>query len=71
MTRRVLDQDGFGMKATARSARLESPSMSGFHNGMKSCSLIGRKLGSMFEVPRDNLDAIDALLREIERKTAR
>jgi hypothetical protein len=71
MTRRVFDQNGYEMKATAQAARLESPSMSGFHNGVKSCSLIGRKLGTMFEVPRDSSDAIDALLREIDRKIAR
>ena len=45
--------------------------MAGFHHGITSCSLIGRKLGAMFEVPSDNSDAIDALLREIDRKTAR
>jgi hypothetical protein len=71
MTRRVMDQDGYGMKASAQAARLESPSMAGFHHGVKSCSLIGRKLGTMFEVPRDTSDAIDALLRELDRKIAR
>jgi len=57
------------MKASAQAARLESPPISGLRHGVKSCSLIGRKLGTMFEVPRDTSDAIDALLREIDRKT--
>ena len=71
MKQRVLDQDMFGTQTSGRAARLETPSVAGFHNGMQSCSLIGRRLGTMFEVPRDASGAIEALLRQLEQKLCR
>lgn len=59
------------MKTAALAARLETPVVSGFRNEMKSCALIGRKLGTMFEVPKDNHAAIEGLLRELDRRFPR
>ena len=59
------------MNAKSDMNRLETPVMAGFRAGMSSCSIIGRKLGAMYNVPSDRHDRIEALLRTIDRTIGR
>jgi hypothetical protein len=71
MTQHVWDQNGSEMTNSSSPSRLETPTLRGHRHGVKACSLIGRKLGSIYEVPSNSSEAIEALLRELDRKTAR
>ena len=50
--------------------RLESPAMTGFRNGMKASCVIGRKLGTMYDVPSDMPRELESLLSALDRKLA-
>ena len=56
------------MNGSGQSVKLESPKRPGFRAGVKPCTLIGQKLGSLFEVPSDSVAAIDALLQQLDGK---
>ena len=47
--------------------RLETPLMMGFRSGMSACSVIGRKLGSMYNVPADCPERMSTLIKAIDR----
>lgn len=59
-------QDHDAMTVNGR-GRLETPSMVGFRTGMSSCSVIGRKLGSMYSVPADCPERMSTLIKAIDR----
>ena len=68
MARFEWKQDDVGVRRVTRPARLESPPISRFANQVSSHSLIGRKLGVIYDVPPTCTDAIETLLGEIDRK---
>jgi len=68
MTQRVWDENGFEMTSSSRPSRLETPQLLGHRHGVKASALIGRKLGTLYEVPSRSSEAIEALLRELDRK---
>ena len=48
--------------------RLETPPMAGFRPGMSSSSVIGRKLGSLYNVPADPKREIETVLETLDGK---
>ena len=61
----------FAMNAKAEGDRLETPVTAGYRTGMSSSSMIGRRLGRMYEpageVPREIGDALQVLARKMYR----
>ena len=47
-------------------ARLETPPMTGFRPGMSSSSVIGRKLGSLYNVPAEPKREIETVLETLD-----
>ena len=59
------------MNPKAEGDRLETPVMAGYRAGMSSSSMIGRRLGRMYEqsseMPREIGDALQMLARKMFR----
>ena len=51
-----------------RPGRLESPKMAGYRSGMSSFSVIGRKLGLVYDVPADSKTEIESALQTLDRR---
>jgi hypothetical protein len=49
-------------------SRLETPAMAGFQRGMSSSGVIGRKLGSIYEVESQLPQEMDYALRDLRNK---
>ncbi len=58
----------YAMDAKSEAFRLETPAMSGFRAGMSSSSMIGRKLGRLYNPPADMPSDIGQLIQVIDRK---
>ncbi len=56
---------------TLEENRLETPSMSGFRRGMSSSGMIGRRLGSMYEVDSDLPHEMHSALRALHSRFVR
>ena len=56
------------MDAKSGDFRLETPMMTGYRAGMSSSSMIGRKLGRLYDPPADMPSEIDEVLRVLDRK---
>lgn len=48
--------------------RLETPNSVGYRPGMTSYSMIGRKLGSLYELPADRKREIETALETLDDK---
>ena len=48
--------------------RLETPVTVGYRPGMSSCTVIGRKLGSLYGVPADPKREIETALETLDTK---
>ena len=48
--------------------RLETPVAVGYRPGMSSCSVIGRKLGSLYDVPAERKREIETALETLDSK---
>ena len=51
-----------------RAGRLESPKMAGYRVGMSSSTVIGRKLGAVYDVPADRKTEIESALQTLDRR---